>query len=166
MNTIQKMKIALVAMFLLVPSLLLAEKETHDGFFLRFQLGQGNSQLVVEGESLKNKSFFTTGLSGVQIGGAVDPNWMIHVGTESLVELDAKDVASDGRGDLVKWEYSIVTTTLGFSYYFLPDNIYIAPVLRLNHRATIEFKNLPIRELELLVEPLATMGMGLDWDCR
>ena len=106
--------------------------QTHDGFFLRFQLGNGSGSLDAEIDDEKYK--FETSSAGIlnfQIGGSINPNWAIHL---NLGNVSAANTDTSFRSA----EYSVGSTGLGVSYFFLSHNIYISPEYRFDSTAELE----------------------------
>ncbi|GEM_PF-1357795 len=105
----------------------------HDGFYMRFQLGFGYGKSTIndfKGDDLSFKGASTT--FNMQLGYAFIDNVIVFIENSASVLGSAR--ASYGgalpSGD-TKTDVSISNLGIGISYYFMPVNIYISPVISL-----------------------------------
>lgn len=103
------------------------QPRTHDGFFLRLSAGAGGAKTS---EDFANSSLEVSGAAGdvnFAVGGMISPNFAIH-GTLfgwSLTDPEVK-LTDYGSGTL-NGDLSMSAVGAGFTYYFMPANLYISP---------------------------------------
>ncbi|MBP7603366.1 MAG: hypothetical protein KBA15_05530 [Spirochaetes bacterium] len=106
----------------------------HDGFFLRAQLGFGSGATVIEdyqGDDLETSGAATT--FNLQIGYAIFDNFILFLENGASVMPESKLKHPSAISEAQKEnDVAISTFGLGFSWYWMPYNIYIAPVLSLS----------------------------------
>jgi hypothetical protein len=102
-------------------------REQHDGFMLRLTLGVGGGGTNFETDDGADMNL--TGVSGsfgIDIGGALTENLVLHGRLSSFTLFDPK--VELGGQDLGRAEDASVTANLfaaGLTYYFMPVNIYL-----------------------------------------
>lgn len=106
----------------------------HDGFFLRAQLGFGGGDTVIEdyaGDDLETSGTATT--FTLQIGYAIFDNFILFFENGASVMPGSKLTHPLAITEAQKKnDVTISTFGLGVSWYWMPYNIYIAPVLSLS----------------------------------
>jgi hypothetical protein len=108
--------------------------ERHDGFMLRFTLGFGAGISTIDPEASDTlKLTGASGTFGVDIGGALDENLVLHGRLASFQIVDPNlSVNGDdvgGTNDLTATAYLIGPA---ISYYFMPANVYITAAVGLS----------------------------------
>ena len=106
----------------------------HDGFFLRAQLGFGSGATVIE--DLQGDDFETSGTSttfNFQFGYAIVDNFIIFLenGASVMPESKVKWAGAVTEAEK-KNDVAISTFGIGMSWYWMPYNIYISPVLSIS----------------------------------
>ncbi len=103
------------------------QPRTHDGFFLRLSAGAGGAKTS---EDFSNSSLEVSGAAGdvnFAIGGMISPNFAIH-GTLFGWSLTDPEVKLTGYGSgTLNGDLSMSAVGAGFTYYFMPANLYISP---------------------------------------
>lgn len=100
------------------------EPRTHDGFFLRLSGGAGHAK--TSSTSVADGSVDASGLSAdlnVAVGGSVSPNLAVHA------TLWGWGVPSPDANVGPDVSLSMSAVGAGFTYWFLPANIYVSPSL-------------------------------------
>lgn len=129
----------------LFPAFIQAQQDHEPGFFLRsyflatsstgqFKTEHPESTDTVELEDLSLKGVSV--LTNIQLGGFVFPNFAIHGGFWGIGAISPElsdDAYSDGS-------YRLGGLGVGFSYYFMPYNVYITPEYHFGV-ASAEFRN-------------------------
>ena len=119
--------VSLVGMAVLAGAGSAGEPRTHDGFFLRLSAGVGGAKSNVD---LEDSSLEVSGASGdvnFAIGGVVSPNFALHASVFGWSLTDPEvEVTGLGSGEL-DGDLSLSAVGLGFTYYFMPANLYISP---------------------------------------
>ena len=103
------------------------EPRTHDGFFLRLSAGAGAAQTSEDSEDASLEISGPSGDVNLAIGGIVAPNFAIH-GTIfgwSIADPEV-EITGYGSGEL-DGDLSMSAVGVGFTYYFMPANLYISP---------------------------------------
>ena len=152
-------------LLLLLPNLLYAQVETHDGFFLRFDLGSGSGTLINEAtDSGSQKHAGSDTLINIQLGWSWNENLVLHVGHSSSTannttrNFDSVEIYGVKNVPVESSEYEVNTTTLGISYYFMPLNFYISPEYRFDGKA--ETKSTVAESLSLRLNDHYKFGSG------
>ncbi len=103
------------------------QPRTHDGFFLRLSAGAGGAKTS---EDFANSSLEVSGAAGdvnFAIGGMISPNFAIH-GSLFGWSLTDPEVKLTGYGSgTLNGDLSMSAVGAGFTYYFMPANLYISP---------------------------------------
>jgi hypothetical protein len=103
------------------------QPRTHDGFLLRLSAGGGGAKTS---EDFENSSLEISGSAGdvnFAIGGMISPNFAIH-GTLFGWSLTDPEVELTGYGSgELNGDLSMSAVGAGFTYYFMPANLYISP---------------------------------------
>ncbi len=119
--------ISILGLAVLAGAAAAGQPRTHDGFLLRLSAGAGGAKTS---EDYANSSLEISGAAGdvnFAIGGMVAPNFAIH-GTLfgwSLTEPEV-ELTGHGSGEL-NGDLSMSAIGAGFTYYFMPANLYISP---------------------------------------
>ena len=135
-------QISVLGLLFLLPGFLHAEIETHDGFFLRFQLGSGNGTFANKAvENGAEEQSGSAALINFQMGWSLNENLILHIGRVSFngsgTKRDYESIEYEGFSyEVSSSEYETNFTGLGVSYYFLPLNIYVSPEYYFSGEAT------------------------------
>ena len=126
---------------------------THDGFFLNATMGLGYSSFTEEVSGVRAK-LTCEGIAydtGLKIGGAITPNFILHgtIGVDILFS-DLKASSGYEKATLKHDGFNIVMIGAGFTYYFLPqDNIYAsASIGATDYSITINGDDLSFTDLD------------------
>ena len=111
--------------FFLMPALLLAQDQTHDGFFLNLSYGSGSGSATAEGDDGSTDYSGSGNIFLLKIGGSINPNWSIHynhgaIGVEADVPADLKEAGVN------KITYGVDSQGIGATYYFVSSNPYLS----------------------------------------
>ena len=133
------------ALFLLLSAPLWGESEIPErkGLFARILFGFASGSLEEKGFDDGYEHVLSADTAAdfynYHLGAALTPNWTVH-GNFNLLNASAKV-----PGKLENYTnfitYGVTSLGVGFSYYFLPQNIYIAPGLRLFSRGEVNSYN-------------------------
>jgi len=119
--------ISILGLAVLAGTATAGQPRTHDGFLLRLSAGAGGAKTS---EDFASSSLEISGAAGdvnFAVGGMIAPNFAIHGTifgwslTDPEVELTGH-VSGELNGDL-----SMSAIGAGFTYYFMPANLYISP---------------------------------------
>lgn len=112
--------------FLFAPSLIFAEAETHDGFYLNFQVGGGSGKTVQEGISGGDFEY-TGGTSVFKVKAGFAPiNNLILYGVYGFSNQDKPDIEQGSATGSALFDISYYDFGGGLCYYFMPVNIYVS----------------------------------------
>lgn len=98
----------------------------HDGFFLRFQLGAGYQSITYK-DGFEGEDIVFSGLAGnfsFQIGLAVINNFILFGELSTVVVDEPKFKVGSSSGTADGVTMSVSSYGGGFSYYFMPSNVY------------------------------------------
>lgn len=119
--------ICVLGIVVLAGPVVAGQPSTHDGFLLRLSAGVGGAKTS---EDIGNSSLEVSGPSGdvnFAIGGMISPNFAIH-GTLFGWTLTNPEVQLTGHGSgELNGDLSMSALGAGFTYYFMPANLYISP---------------------------------------
>ena len=135
MNIKVRLCVTLCTLFL-TPGMLLAQSRTHDGFFLRLQAGFGNGSFTAKYDGGNNEYTASSArIFAYKIGWSQNRNWALHYNFTGLSATDLVKLGGSSSG------YSVYSRAIGASYYFLSQNIYLAPEFRLSSAAELNVGN-------------------------
>lgn len=116
--------ISILGVVVLAGAAAAGQPRTHDGFLLRLSAGAGGAK------TSEDSSLEVSGASGdmnFAIGGMISPNFAIH-GTIFGWSLTDPEVELTGYGSgELNGDLSMSAIGAGFTYYFMPANLYISP---------------------------------------
>ena len=115
------------ALLFCTPANLFAAAETHDGFYLNFQLGAGYGETTLE-ESGDDDFIMdgTTGVFRIKAGGAPADNFIIY-GVYGAYSIEDPDYEyGSASGTMKETTLTYYDLGVGVCYYFMPINIYIS----------------------------------------
>jgi len=119
--------LVLVFLFALfsAPAALFAEAETHDGFYLNFQLGAGSGKTVLEDDPLEMELTGTSGVFRVKAGYALFDNFIVY-GLYGVFNQNKPNVKVGSLEGPATFDATYYDFGGGVCYYFMPRNLYIS----------------------------------------
>ena len=108
------------------PTALFAEAETHDGFYLNFQLGAGSGETIYEISGYDDRELTgSTGVFRIKAGYAPFDNLIVYglygVFNQSKPDVKIGSVEGEATFDSTYYDFGG-----GVCYYFMPFNAYIS----------------------------------------
>jgi hypothetical protein len=133
---------------------------THDGFYLRLQVGPGYTHAALDDEDLAIKG--GGGTLNVEVGGAPVRNLILFAklyGTSSPnPDIDLGDITVEGRNDDVTQDY--LALGAGLTYYIMPANVYLTGALTFS-QLSIDERGDTVAETDL--GGGLHLGLGKEW---
>jgi hypothetical protein len=103
--------------------------ETHDGFYLRLQIGGGYTRMSAKANDIEQKISGGSFAFGLALGGSVTPNLVIF-GALTGTSISDPDVAVNGVSETATdWTASMSGIGAGAAYYLVPANVYFSGTL-------------------------------------
>ncbi|HEY0706170.1 MAG TPA: hypothetical protein VGG33_05200, partial [Polyangia bacterium] len=132
----------------------------HDGFFLRFLLGIGYTNLGAEAGATDMKIAGGGGAFSFALGGAVTPNLILFgellqsIAVDPDVEIAGQSSSTEGTSA------SLVGVGAGLAYY-LPNNIYVSGTLAFTQISLMDEDDEEIADTEF--GPGLSLVVGKEW---